>query len=47
MPALAQRAGTKNQLIDYDFGQQLWEEPAPGIRIHMLAFSTSMTSLVM
>ena len=34
MPALAQRACTKNQLIDYDFGQKTHEEPAPGIHIH-------------
>ena len=36
MPALAQRAGTKNQLINYDFGQKMRKEPAPGVRIHML-----------
>ena len=35
MPALAQRANSKNQLINYDFGQKTREEPAPGVRIHM------------
>ena len=34
MPALAQRAGTENQLIKYDFGQTR-EEPAPGVCIQM------------
>ena len=34
MSALAQRAGTKNQLINYDFGQKTREEPAPGVHIH-------------
>ena len=24
-------AGTENKLIDYDFDQKRWEEPAPGI----------------
>ena len=27
MPALAQRAGTKNKLINYHFGQKTREEP--------------------
>ena len=35
MPALAQRAGTENQSINYDFGQKTREEPAPGVRIHI------------
>ena len=35
MPALAQRAGSKNQLIYYDFGQKTREELAPGVRIYM------------
>ena len=33
MPALALRAGSKNQLINYDFGQKTREGPAPGVRI--------------
>ena len=37
MPALAQRAGTENQLINYDFGQKTREKPAPGVRIHMVS----------
>ena len=35
MPALAQMAGTKNQLINYDFGQKMREELAPGLRIYI------------
>ena len=35
MPALAQRAGTKNQLINYDFGQETHKELTPGVHIHM------------
>ena len=35
MPSLAQRAGTKNQLFNYNFGQKTCEEPAPGVLIHI------------
>ena len=35
MPALAKRAGTKKQLINYDFGRKTYEEPAPAVRIHI------------
>ena len=35
MPTLPQIAGTKNQLIHYDFGQKTCEEPVFGVRIHM------------
>ena len=38
MPALAQKAGTENQLIDYDFGRKTRKEPAPGVRIHLSMF---------
>ena len=33
MPALAQRAGSKNYLINYDFGQKTREGPAPGVML--------------
>ena len=39
MPALAQRAGTKNLLINYDFGKKTREEPAPCVRIHMMSIN--------
>ena len=29
------RAGTENKLINYDFDQKRWEEPAPGIFIQI------------
>ena len=37
MPALAQRGGAKNKLINYDFGKKKrHEEPAAGVHIHTL-----------
>ena len=44
MPALAQRAGTKNYSINYNFGQKRHEGPAPGVRIH-ICFGLGLTKL--
>ena len=37
MPALAQRAGTRNGLTNYNFGQKMCKDMAPGIRVHKCA----------
>ena len=35
MPALAQRADTKNQFVNYDFDQKTREDPSPGVHIQL------------